>query len=284
MELPKQSHLYCYDENHHKRKLPSTCPFYFFGTSSRGNATYIKPLHTLIDFGLPYKHYTELNDMFFFDVEYICLTHTHGDHLNLPAVKKILRSFPHIQFIASPTVNAYLKEQLDELYIPERFIELTWTDRGYYILNLSTRDNLQFKIAPYLTHHEDIINTAYVFYWNASEVIYSDADNYASVNDEHQLLYASDFNDIKDLPIFNNFKLDYCLLEANYDIEIINQRLLDDPDDFEAQGNLRHLSEQDAWRYVQANVHGYFLPLHASEHNGTLIQDLEGESKNDDKH
>ena len=65
-------------------------------------------------------------------------------------------------------------------------------------------------------------------------------------------------------------------LEANYDKEILDPILQKDPHNARALGNKRHISEQEAWKYVSLSLSstGLFVPLHASTTFGTLVQDL----------
>lgn len=90
------------------RKFGQRLPVHIFGTGSDGNSVYLKPQHTLIDLGLPFKRYVDYDPYFFLNVDYIMLTHHHGDHLNPSTLFRILKDFPHIKIIIPEAMWVYV--------------------------------------------------------------------------------------------------------------------------------------------------------------------------------
>lgn len=282
-----QDKLYIYHPNGQATKTPDNFPVFIFGSSSRGNATYLPELNTIIDFGMPYKTYLEHDEDFFYNVQYVLLTHQHTDHLNLATVHKVLQLYPHVKFIASPYVLDYIRQQdlnWDVLEYVDRFIELPVkaVDENtklmlYHAFRITLPDGLTMTIQPVATHHEDIVNTAYYIYWKTVE----DLEGFGMEEHEHRLMYASDLDNTDQLlSLQGSHRLDYCFLEANHDPAMVNMELVNDGDHrFEAKGCLRHLGEPEAWDYVTKNVksNGYFVPLHASKRFSSLMQDLTDE-------
>lgn len=279
-----QNKLYLYHPNYQRADVPDDLPFYFFGSSSRGNSVYLPKLSTIIDLGMTFKEYDKYDQYLFTKVRYILLTHKHSDHLNLSTLHKILKLYPHVHFIVSPYVTKFLGTtdlNWDITEYRDRFYQLKITNTDYKIptyqdLTLKLPDGFSFNLRAISTHHDDVINTAYYLHWKDVEALNARSKSNAAIEVDQYLVYASDFNHIEDLkPI--DAPLNYCLLEANYDPQLVSQELMTNGEKrFEAQGNLRHLSEPDAWKYVEKHVakDGYFLPLHASKNFGTLNQDL----------
>lgn len=287
-----QTKLYLYHPDYQRADVPDDLPFHFFGSSSKGNSVYLPKLSTLIDLGMTYKEYTTYDQYLFTKVRYVLLTHQHSDHLNLSTMHKILKLYPHVHFILSPYIVKFLadKELKWELEdYNDRFYQLNIIGESnslpiYQTLKLALPDGFSFTLKPIATRHEDVINTAYYLHWKDIEALNARSKSDAMIEIDQYLLYASDFNHIEDLTPIDQ-PLNYCLLEANYDPQLVSQELMTNGEHrFEAQGNLRHLSEDDAWKYVEKHVakDGYFLPLHASARFGTLNQDLTDKNQEDD--
>lgn len=94
-------------DKHSKRQFGIPMPLHLFGSSSKGNALYVKPLNLMIDLGFPYKRYIEYDPHFFLNLKTLIITHQHSDHLNVPALIKIAKTYPHIQiFLTESTYDA----------------------------------------------------------------------------------------------------------------------------------------------------------------------------------
>lgn len=312
-------------DKHIVRQPDTYIPIKLFGTGSGGNSIYLKPQKTLIDVGLPYARYTEYDPYFFFDVNYVIVTHHHGDHLNPGTLLSILRNHPHIKLIMLPYMYEYITSnkykakyktkkdsngntlyQLGQNLKPnkakpmyevddngEKIIEdLPYQEAFEHIqskimfathdMTLATHDKRSFEFKPHTTKHGDIINLAIEI-----------DDPSMGLN----LLYASDLDDLNGGRSFVDYKQDQqhitglpqdkqfnlLFLEANYDEEILNNVLSSlDPSqkDYHAKktramGNLRHISEQESFKYVSRTLSdsGLFIPLHASRSFGTLFQE-----------
>lgn len=99
-----------YNKNR-ERTFGINLPIHIFGTGSEGNSIYLKPQKTLIDVGLPFLRYTEYDPYFFLDVNYIIVTHHHGDHLNPGTLLRILEYYPHIKVIMLPFMFEYITSE-----------------------------------------------------------------------------------------------------------------------------------------------------------------------------
>lgn len=300
------------------RQQDKGLPIHIFGSSSEGNSTYVKPYHILIDLGLPMATYKKHSPQFFLDVDYIILTHHHGDHLNEATLRYVLENYPHMQIIISDFMwryirsnhyqAKYIKRKKNEAipigHDPEyqtdqngnrltephplhdaidkhlsKFIIITDTKTESRVL--TSHDGNSVYFTPYTVKHGDVVNLAIGLY-----------------NDNLKFLYASDLDDlgggttfidcfgdeqrVTGLPTNETFNL--LFLEANYDEDILNEYLakLDDIEDekernakrVRAEGNLRHISENEARRYLtHLTSDGLFIPLHASRSFGTLYQE-----------
>jgi len=236
---------------------------HMFGSGSSGNSLYIKPYKVIIDMGLPYKNY---DPSIFYDLKYVLLTHEHGDHFYVTTIDKISKTFPHITFVMSEP----LYEKGIELFKKHnRNIE----DINYQILSdepiiYETQDDTYAMIYHNVTDHGDITNVAYTI--KGFEPI----DHIK----EPVILYASDltttepYKKTDGLPKDESYNLMF--LEANYNAEDVYEVLKKDPYDRKALGNLRHLSEINAFNYVRRYLakDGLYIPLHASGEFGSFIQ------------
>lgn len=296
-----------------QRQFGKRIPVHVFGSGSEGNSIYLKPFKTLIDLGLPFKVYQEYDPVFFLDVDFLIITHHHGDHLNPATLLRILNNYPHIKIIVSDfmwqmiTSDDYKIEYEkrekgdvapfghDLLYKthpdggrvkkPSKWKELFSPHGSKFQIaapqTLVTHDRREFLFEPLTVKHGDIVNIA---------IQISDPTL------DFDFLYASDLDNLGgDRTFTDSFgqpqrvtgldqhrKYTCMFLEANYDEDILNNwyARLDpaDPDyrgkKTRADGNLRHISEQEASRYIEKHLHddGLFIPLHASKTFGTLHQ------------
>lgn len=257
----------------HERKFDLDLPVHIFGTSSKGNSVYLSRLHTLIDLGLPYIRYSEVNPNFFLDVDYLILTHIHGDHINPSTLKKIINDFPNVKIIMSKEMaqGVLTTPRLNHILTPQFIQEHINRFQTAMPTILKTRTGLDFEFTPHKVPHGELVNIAIEL-------------NDPSTN--HHVLYSSDIDTLEKVenrgeitglphPDIDNL-FDIVFLEANYDADLVNKALELNPNDVKAQGNLRHTSEQEAWHYISHYLSddGIFVPLHASSTYGTLIQQL----------
>lgn len=284
MNIEPQHNLYIYNRDMERQHLD--LPLHFFGSSSSGNSVYFEKLNLVIDLGFPYKRYTEIDPNFWAYIDYLVLTHEHSDHLNPSTLMRILNNNPNVKILISPDMaktiisdkfnkanrsNGFTTEQqqLIQTTYQSRFLNF---NRPY---RLSNRYGEEYQIIPHRTKHGDIYNVAI-------EVI--------APNRHMHLLYSSDLDadnfdpdwvkqhpDVDGLPLDPNEFFNLIFLEANYDKTLVDEALERDPYDAKARGNLRHISEQQAWDYIEHHLSpdGLFIPLHASSTYGTLIQHLD---------
>lgn len=200
--------------------------------------------------------------------------------------------------------NRYMEKGYDIDKNGERILEkLPWKDKfekisnrisfieakGQYQLHVRDLNNLYFY--PLTTKHGDLINIAIRLFDQNSNLRWfyaSDLDNLST----HSVMFTDKF--MQEQIATGLSPTDYydcMLLEANYDENILQQHIeqleiqyLDNQGNvldkayysqkFRADSNLRHISEQKAFEYVQEHLvdKGLFIPLHASKTFGTLWQ------------
>ena len=248
-------------------------PITIYGSSSSGNSVYIQPARLLVDLGLPKGHYGDD----FKQMDWIAITHRHGDHLNLATLAYVLRVHPQIRFLIPDNVVPKIKEAGLWDALTPRMERL----KAKEDLHWDTRDDVRIFLTPYSTKHGDLKNVAF------------DID-IPFLNT--RILYATDLEETEPNPFFGTTGLpdetfNLIMLEANYDEEKLTHIIqgyedeLDresDPqtqksihnDLYRAKSNLRHFSEQQAQRYINTHLTpgGIFIPLHASSTFGTYIQ------------
>lgn len=297
-----------------QRQFGKRIPIHVFGSSSEGNSIYLEPYKMLVDIGLPFKVYNSYNSTFFLDVDYIFLTHHHGDHLNPSTLANVLDNYPHIKVIITDFMwkvitsdiykPEYIRRETNE-QVPfghdivfktdengdriqkeskwkERFSKhsskfITATEQTF-----KTHKGKEFLIEPLTVKHGDLINAALQISDPELdfEFLYvSDLDNLDGPRS-----FIDCFGETQYVTGLRQDKEYTCMfVEANYD-EAILQAWYDNlhPDDPEyrgkkarADGNLRHISEQETSVYIKEHLSekGLFIPLHASKTFGTLHQD-----------
>lgn len=208
---------------------------------------------------------------------------------------RLLNLYPHLRFLISQRMFKVItssnfahrfntnkergKQRQNELLgkYRDRFHLITADEKH---LRLATPNGV-IIINPYFVSHENIINVAYQIDTPQHHLIYtSDLDHvFTSANDPNRDLSLPMEYSADGKPMMMKRPFDLMFVEANYDRDILEEALREDPDNAHARGNLRHISEQETWQYIQYTLapHGLFVPLHASSAFGTLVQDLEPE-------
>lgn len=266
-------------------------PISLIGTGSEGNSIVIDPFRLMIDVGFSYKRIIEKVNMD--QVDFVALTHEHGDHLNIATLKRFVKRHPHLTLLMPQRLWKVIQEKqpgIDALI--EHRVQSFAFDRPFH---LETREKEMYSVLPHSTQHGDITNVAY-------EITSEDMSTH--------MLYATDLNTFdetdggfpKGLPYDKNNPFNLIFLEANYDEDVLKQyiqnkeRLIKEkeleqftggasPKElkmhhnnlFRAKSNLRHISEQKAIRYVHQHLTegGLFIPMHASRTFGTYFQDMD---------
>lgn len=229
------------------------------GTGSSGNCIIIDD-SIMIDVGLPNK---VLQDRVL-DVEYILITHRHGDHLNIPVLNKLHKTKPwalqKMLHVNEDTLNFILERSKllgRELVLPEA--------------NIIT-DKKEFEI-----------KTKNDTYTLETFELFHDVENYGFVitkeSTGENLIFATDTNSMKEAP---RRKYDYIIVEGNYDEDKLFEAML--ADDFQTRHrafrNTRHFSVQQFEKFVleHRKPESVIYQLHAS---GTFGIDSEFGSNNE---
>lgn len=245
-----------------------------FGSSSSGNSIYFKKPRLLIDLGFPYKRYFEYDPNLFLKIDYIMLTHEHRDHLNVATMLKICEVYPAIKFIIP--INMWNDMLTPDFIVKHKFkLDRLLASKNHIIkanapIRLTNQSGDIINYLPHVTAHGPITNCAIELIYAHTHLLYaSDLDSYLPDQTRHT----------QGLPMDSNNKFDIICLEANYDENILYNYIRKHPTSFRAKENLRHTSEQTAWKYVERFLkpNGIFIPLHASHAFGTLWQDLNGD-------
>lgn len=272
-------------------KLPIT----IVGSGSAGNSVCIEPLRMLIDVGFAYQKIADKVNLD--QVDFVALTHEHGDHINFATLKRFARRHPHLRIITPERLWKVLQEK--DPTIKDHIGDMVRAFQFDKPFTLETRDKTAYTVIPHSTEHGDVINVAY-------EIDFSQMDT--------RILYATDLDTFdrdhsgfpSGLPNGEHTKFNLIFLEANYDEDVLEEYIvqkeramqalktadfnnLPKPDEertirnaiFRAKSNLRHVSEQKAISYVRRYLteHGIFIPMHASRSFGTYFQDMAEEDE-----
>lgn len=137
--------------NHSASIVEASLPIKILASGSSGNSVYFEPLHLLIDLGTAFKNYPK---GFFNKVDYIALTHEHGDHLNPNCLIKVLEEYPHIKFLLTKELAQRLVNPTFERMrtVRERLLKVISEDVGRFQtlipLQIETRTGLTYTIDP----------------------------------------------------------------------------------------------------------------------------------------
>lgn len=201
-------------------------------TGSAGNCVIIDN-KIMIDAGLGDKDIGSALD----EIDYLLITHRHGDHLNLGALKKLHKRKPW-KLDKCLYVNEDVKQKIIESH------------------------NTRFDYVP---KDEHIIGNESIFQLETDEYTYEvetfklehDVENQGFVitrEDGLTMVYATDTNTMKYAP---HREYDYIVVEANYDEDKIFDAMLSEnfEDRFRASRNFRHLSIQQFKEFVRTHRH-----------------------------
>lgn len=199
-------------------------------TGSHGNAVVIDNC-ILIDVGL---NYSRLRDTLL-SVDKILITHRHGDHLQLPALRKLHQERPWklasslhcnldvaIAIESAPSKRTPLKVERENIFDVTDSFEIQAGGQTY-------------KVDTFPLDH-DVTNQGFVF----------------TKEDGQKLIFATDTSTMKHAP---KGPYEYIVIEGNYDEDKIIESLMSDDfnESYRASRNLRHLSIQSFEKFVTAN-------------------------------
>lgn len=152
-------------------------------TGSSGNCTVIE--NVMIDCGLSYSKIREE----LYNVDYLLITHIHGDHLKLNTYKKIRKYFPNITTISNWQVAERCSGDID------------------YVVNYGESEQIgEYTFHVFEALH-DVVNNAY--WWTAKD----------EEGNEFDVVFITDTCDFSSMP---DRKFDYLFLESNYDEQVVN--------------------------------------------------------------
>lgn len=192
-------------------------------SGSSGNSVRIE--NVLIDCGVPQKKINKA----LYNVDFLLITHTHGDHLKPSTVNRIQRLFPHIKTVGNYEV-AY-KAKVDIVSSNFNQIELG-----------------EWKIIPFPCVH-DVVTQGFVI-----------------EKDDLSIIYATDTANMDNAP--KGKKYDYFFLESNHDEVKIEQARKSNKYGYDVwKSAQRHLSTQSAKAFYYINrkdKESKFIELHKS--------------------
>lgn len=213
------------------------------GTGSSGNCIVIDESF-MIDCGLNFK----VTKDYLSTVSAVFITHEHGDHLNIAALKNIAKTRPALienrLFVNESTLKRLENkggEFVAKMVSPKNIIDENWERE----IKLGGRE---YHVRTYPLYH-DVQNQGFVF-----------------TNDRNEtLIHATDTQSMRDAPAG---LYDFLLVEGNWDedktLEMMSSH--DAGERFRALRNMRHLSVQAFERFVRSHSHenSKILQLHES--------------------
>lgn len=206
-------------------------------TGSKGNAVLLGG-SILIDCGVPFKTL----EPYLYDISLVLLTHTHSDHFNESAIRKLHQRRPVLRFACCANVAP----RLAQLVNPSRITLLT--DRTVQVFSLCT-------VTPFSLIH-DIENYGYVVTMSGKSALYATDTRYIPISAPG---------------------LDLYMVEANYTDEDIRQRIAvkTAAGKFSHESRVMdtHMSQDTAVRWLNDNADPYksriiFLHQHHFEEGG----------------
>lgn len=197
--------------------------------SSKGNSLLIDD-KIMIDMGIPYKYIGKKLEQ----AELILVTHRHGDHINIPALRKLHKLKPW------KLKNAlYCNRDVSNKILESHNAKFDFVMPEDHILTENSSfqfesDNDLYDIDTFKCIH-DVENQGFVI----------------TKNNNEKLIFATDTSTIDLAP--THIKYDYIVLEGNYDEDILNEAIQfgSDQQVFRATQNLRHLSIQEYEQFVK---------------------------------
>jgi hypothetical protein len=157
-------------------------------TGSKGNCNKVNDIGFDIGVG------ARLSKKFLSDVTYLCITHEHGDHINVPTLKSFLKSYPFVTLIVPEDV--YRSKLLG--YNHSRIIRVKHGD----IVELEDNDGITNRKLHVIAGKHSVPVVGYV-------LEETNLEGYVS-----HLMYATDTSTYE---LFKVFTFDVILGEGNYD-------------------------------------------------------------------
>lgn len=219
-------------------------------TGSTGNAVLITvkpvdstPFKILIDMGISYKRLEQA----FSEASFVFISHRHQDHLNKSAYNKLRIEHPKTCIVTNQETSDFILE--NKLPEPDVIVQ---SEQSFYLGDL--------KITA-LDNYHGVECNGFIFELN-NEV----------------LLYSTDLSNTIDYEEYltkNDLKVDYLLLEGNYDLDIFEFYIStrnESVRDLWSAGSSRHLPIQDWHEFKDKFCHENSLTemLHTSSTYGSI--------------
>lgn len=236
-------------------------------TGSKGNCVsiYTPSFNLMIDAGKPYKYI----EPHLYGIHFLIFSHRHSDHFKPAVYNKIRKNFPNIKILANETVNNLM---IEKTKIPA---DVVFSDDFQFQIG-----NMKFTtIQNYHGEGEEFTDT--------HGVIIEDSET------NEVLLYATDLSNMLDYEDYlskNSLQIDHCLLESNYDEEVI--RFYESTKahfgyDIFSNGSYRHLSKKQHDEFIKnyCKPTATVLELHKSDTYGTfegLLRNTNGKISKED--
>lgn len=208
-------------------------------SGSKGNAVRIENM--LVDCGVPFGvlGYEWLLE----NINYLFITHKHGDHLNVATLKRIKKELPFIKVFGNMEVADRVGwDMIDHLFGDFKHLE-----------GLKTKEDIKYDLTTIPLVH-DVLNHGMMMKFNDG--------NKLTTN----VAYATDTNSLQNFPAYEVF--DYMFLEANYSAEKLMKlaEIKDFGYDVIASA-MRHLSAEKSKGFYytrRRNKDSKYIELHQS--------------------
>lgn len=206
------------------------------GTGSKGNALHLAcgEHKVLIDIGVPYKAIKPL------EIDYVLLTHSHRDHLNISTVSKLAYENPHIKFFCT------------------KYLVQTLLKCGVDVGNIYFKPHIE--IGSLTLNRFNLIHDVPNCGWKLK---FKDGGKQTL-----KVFYATDTASLDHVSAKG---FDYYFIEANYDEDEIVQSIKDKVENGEYSYERRvvdtHLSKQKADKWLSNNIGDNSVYVYIHEHS-----------------
>lgn len=198
----------------------------------------------MIDLGLPYAKVLRYLD----DIEYLLLTHKHGDHFNLSAILSLVVDYPDIEIIgSSDIINILIEYGIKTLHV----VGDEWLNFGTY------------KFKSFDLKH-DVNNIGYKIVKNTlTEDMYLDT---------YRVFYATDTRDLFEVEAID---FDLYMIEFNHSEPLIKHNVIGERLNgysYSNKAQYNHQSNERAITWLRRNngANALVVPLHISTANNSL--------------
>jgi L-ascorbate metabolism protein UlaG (beta-lactamase superfamily) len=212
-------------------------------SGSKGNAVLINKA-VLVDMGVSYKAVMPYIN----DINIILLTHIHSDHFRHSTIKQIAENKPLIRFVC----GEWLVEPLLRAGVQPNRIDVV--EIGY--IYSYTVKNASVHLSPVKLYH-DVQNYGYRININGFKIFYAtDTSTLDGISAKNYNLY---------------------MMEANYGEEEIKMRIdrkmMKGEFAYELKAKDRHLSKQQADKFIYENAGGKSEYVYLHCHDGVIFEE-----------